>query len=222
MVGADIRQFRSAWHRAVQQDQPQPEVAHHWVSALRRQLPTGKGREIANMIQTNAATFPGNSGGPLLDSGGRLIGVNTIAYLTGQSLAAFGFAIPVDVVSRIVPELIRAGRIPTAGIGIIPERSDGGRYFEGVLVLRTTPGSPAERAGLLGANVTTGTTGDVIVRANGQPVRSIYDLTAQLEHVGIGRRIELEIQRGGTTFKIEVEIVDIDGSPGASPLGSKP
>ena len=90
------------------------------ISALNRQLPTGKGRSIPNIIQTDAAVHPGNSGGPLLDSSGRLIGVNTIAYSNSELGASFGFAIPVDAVNRIVPRLIREGHIPTPGIGIVP------------------------------------------------------------------------------------------------------
>ena len=182
------------------------------ISALRRQLPTAKGRQITNMIQTTASIFPGNSGGPLLDSSGRLIGVNTVAYGSGQSATSLGFAIPVDLVNRVVPELIRAGRIPTAGIGIVPERlSDSdGRYIEGVVIGRIISGSPADRAGLLGTSSTPKAIGDIIVKADGQLVRNIFDLTSQLEHIGIGQVIQLEVNRNGTMLKIEVEIIDID------------
>jgi S1-C subfamily serine protease len=193
-----------------------------FLTALKRQLPTGRGREIANMIQTNAALFPGNSGGPLLDSSGRLIGVNTVAYLTGQLAASLGFAIPVDVVSRIAPELIRSGRIPTAGIGIVPGLgAEGDRHVAGVIVGQVLPGSPAEQAGLRGASVAKGISGDVIVSANGQPIRSIYDLTAQLEHVGIGTRISLGVERDGSFLEIEVEIIDIDATPATSGAHAK-
>ena len=89
------------------------------ISALERRLPTSGGREIANVIQTDAAINPGNSGGPLLDSAGRLIGVNTAIYSPSGSNAGIGFAIPVDVVNRIVPQLISNGRVPTPGIGIV-------------------------------------------------------------------------------------------------------
>jgi hypothetical protein len=88
------------------------------ISALRRRMPTAAGREVADVIQTDAAINPGNSGGPLLDSAGRLIGVTT-AILSSGANAGIGFAIPVDVVNRVVPELIRAGRVPTPGIGIV-------------------------------------------------------------------------------------------------------
>src|SRR5262249_28003350 len=88
------------------------------ISALKRRLPTSAGREISNVIQTDAAINPGNSGGPLLDSAGRLIGVNTAILSPSGTNAGIGFAIPVDVVNRIVPQLIRDGRVPTPGIGI--------------------------------------------------------------------------------------------------------
>ena len=96
------------------------------ISALSRRLPTSGGREVANVIQTDAAINPGNSGGPLLDSAGRLIGVNTAIYSPSGAYAGIGFAIPVDVVNRVVPQLIRNGRVPIPGIGIqAGERRDG-------------------------------------------------------------------------------------------------
>ena len=94
------------------------------ISALKRRMPTSAGREISNVIQTDAAINPGNSGGPLLDSAGRVIGVNTAIISPSGTSAGIGFAIPIDVVNRIVPELIRNGRVPTPGIGIVTARSD--------------------------------------------------------------------------------------------------
>jgi S1-C subfamily serine protease len=116
------------------------------ISALKRHLPTSGGRGIANVIQTDAAINPGNSGGPLLDSAGRLIGVNTAIYSPSGSNAGIGFAIPVDVVNRVVPELIRNGRVPTPGIGIVgdDETLAARLGIEGVVVVRTVPGSPAD------------------------------------------------------------------------------
>jgi 2-alkenal reductase len=182
------------------------------ISALKRQLPTGRGREIGNIIQTDAAIYPGNSGGPLLDSAGRLIGVNTIAYAVTQSPSSLGFAIPVDLVKRIVPQLIATGRVATPGIGIVPgdEAATFTARIDGVVVARIRPGSPAERAGLQGADPATGASGDIITAANGQTVRNIYDLTHQLELLGIGKRIALTINRRGQMTQAEVEIVDID------------
>ena len=89
------------------------------ISALKRRLPTSAGRQIGNIIQTDAAINPGNSGGPLIDSAGRLIGVNTAIFSPSGANAGIGFAIPVDIVNRIVPDLIRNGRVPTPGIGIV-------------------------------------------------------------------------------------------------------
>jgi 2-alkenal reductase len=90
------------------------------ISALNRRLPTSQGHQISNMIQTDAATYPGNSGGPLLNSAGRLIGVNTISYSIPGSQVALGFAIPADLVTRVIPELIAGARTPGAGIGKVP------------------------------------------------------------------------------------------------------
>src|SRR6267154_6357477 len=125
------------------------------ISALKRRLPTSSGREIANVIQTDCAINPGNSGGPLLDSAGRLIGVTTAILSPSGSNAGIGFAIPVDIVNRVVPDLIRNGRVPTPGIGIVSaSEADAARLgTEGVIVVRTVPGSPAERAGIRGGRL---------------------------------------------------------------------
>lgn len=185
------------------------------ISALKRRLPTSGGREIANVIQTDAAINPGNSGGPLLDSAGRLIGVNTAIFSPSGSNAGIGFAIPVDVVNRIVPELIRNGRVPTPGIGIVAasEATATRLGVEGVVVVRTAPGSPAERAGLRGVNTSTETLGDVIVGASGKPVRHLADLTDQLEQIGIGRKIQLKVNKSGSIISMEIEVIDVGRTP---------
>jgi len=185
------------------------------ISGLRRQLPTTRSREIANIIQTDAAVYPGNSGGPLLDSAGRVIGVISAFFSLAAPNTALGFAIPSDVASRIIPELISKGRIPTAGIGIVPaEEADTMRAgIDGVVVAQVRPGSPAERAGLHGANAQAGTQGDVIVAADGVPIRSPFDLTNLLERVGIGKTVALTVKRDGRTTAMPVDIVDMDGSP---------
>src|SRR5690349_14026867 len=117
------------------------------ISALKRRLPTSNGREIANVIQTDTAINPGNSGGPLIDSAARVIGVTTAILSPSGSNAGIGFAIPVDVINRIVPELIRNGRVPTPGIGIVAASEAVATRLgvQGVLVVRTAPGSPADR-----------------------------------------------------------------------------
>ncbi|MGA7450669.1 MAG: trypsin-like peptidase domain-containing protein [Rhodoplanes sp.] len=185
------------------------------ISALKRRLPTSNGREISNVIQTDAAINPGNSGGPLLDSAGRLIGVNTAIYSPSGSNAGIGFAIPVDTVNRVVPELIRGGRVPTPGIGIVSadEPAASRLGVEGVVVARTIPDSPADRAGLRGIDRISGALGDVIVAANGNPVRRLADLTEQLEEKGVGQTIELTIKRDGSTVIVSVVIADIGQAP---------
>ncbi len=184
------------------------------ISALKRRLPTSGGREIANVIQTDAAINPGNSGGPLLDSAGRLIGVNTAIFSPSGAYAGIGFAIPVDVVNRIVPGIIRDGRVPTPGIGIqAADEAVATRLgVDGVVIVRTVPGSPAERAGLRGMNPKTRAVGDVIVGVNDKPVRRLADLTDELEQVGTGKQVQLTLNRGGSRTTVPVDVVDIGGS----------
>jgi 2-alkenal reductase len=181
------------------------------ISALKRRLPTSGGREITNVIQTDAAINPGNSGGPLLDSAGRVIGVNTAILSPSGTSAGIGFAIPIDSVNRVVPELISRGSVPTPGIGIVAanEAAATRAGVEGVVILRTAPGSPAERAGLRGVDPATGRLGDVIVGVNGKPVRQLADLTQELERVGVGKRVALAVQRDGRETAVEVEVTDI-------------
>ena len=181
------------------------------ISALKRRLPTSGGREIGNVVQTDAAVNPGNSGGPLLDSAGRLIGVTTAIISPSGSNAGIGFAIPVDTVNRIVPELIDKGRVPTPGIGIIAANEAVATRLgiEGSVVVRALPGSPAADAGLRGINQASGELGDVIVGANGQPTRRLSDLTDQLETVGVGRDIELSVKRNDQTVTVKVKVEDV-------------
>ncbi len=181
------------------------------ISALKRRLPTAGGREISNVIQTDAAINPGNSGGPLLDSAGRLIGVNTAIVSPGGSNSGLGFAIPVDTVNRVVPELIRTGRMPTPGIGVVlaNEAVATRLGIEGVIIAQVAPGSPAQRAGLQGINFATGTIGDTIVMADGKTVRRVPDLTDELEKVGVGGKVQLTVERGGRQRSVEVDVIDV-------------
>jgi S1-C subfamily serine protease len=181
------------------------------ISALKRRLPTDSGREITNVIQTDTAINPGNSGGPLLDSAGRLIGVNTAIISPSGSSAGIGFAVPVDVVNRVVPDLIKNGRVPTPGIGIVAagEAVSTRLGVEGVIVVRTAPASPADRAGIRGVDFGSGALGDVIVQADGKPVRRLSDLTDQIEQLGAGKSINIGLKRGSETRDVNVDIVDI-------------
>jgi len=188
------------------------------ISALKRRLPTSGGREIADVIQTDAAINPGNSGGPLLDSAGRLIGVNTAIYSPSGTSAGIGFAIPVDVVNRVVPELIRTGRVPTPGIGILAgdETLNAQLGLTGVIVAGVVPGSPADRAGLRGVDARAGIIGDVIVGVDDAPVRRLSDLTDRLERVGVGKTVSLTVVRNNRRETIEVAVVDVgEQGPGS-------
>ncbi|SDR63469.1 2-alkenal reductase [Rhizobiales bacterium GAS113] len=191
------------------------------ISSLKRRLPTSGGREIGNVIQTDAAINPGNSGGPLLDSAGRLIGVNTAIFSPSGANAGIGFAIPVDVVNRVVPELIRSGRVSAPGIGIVAGNETVATRLgvEGVIVVRTVPGSPAARAGLQGVNASTGELGDIIIVANGQPIRRLADLADQVEQTGVGKTVELTLRRGSNKTSKTVEVTDVDVRATPSGLG---
>jgi len=115
------------------------------VSALKRRLPTDSGREIVDMIQTDAAIDPGNSGGPLIDGAGQLIGVATAIYSPSGASAGIGFAAPVDTVKRVVPILIQSGRVPTPAIGV-GIAAEGAAIFlgiDGLVIASVVPGLPA-------------------------------------------------------------------------------
>lgn len=181
------------------------------ISALDRRLPTASNREIAGVIQTDAAINPGNSGGPLLDSAGRLIGVTT-AILSGTgSFAGIGFAVPVDTVNRIVPALIKDGRVPRPGIGIMaaPEEMAGRMGVAGIVVAQVQPGSSAAKAGLNGIDRSTNMLGDVITHVNDRPVASIAEMATELERAGIGKQARLTVLRDGRTRTITVMVMDI-------------
>jgi 2-alkenal reductase len=180
------------------------------ISALRRRLPTDGGREIADVIQTDAAINPGNSGGPLLDSGGRLIGVNTAIYSPSGASAGIGFAIPVDTVNRIVPQLIRDGRVPSPAIGVALAGEGAAQRIgvEGLVILDVAPGGPAARAGLRGVDRAAGTLGDILVAADGRPLRRLADLVAALEARGVGAALPLTVLRAGRPQTVTVEIGD--------------
>jgi S1-C subfamily serine protease len=177
------------------------------VSALNREIESFNQRTIRGVVQTDAAINPGNSGGPLLDSAGRLIGVNTqIASPSGAS-AGIGFAIPVDEVNRIVPRLIRDGRISRPALGITAAGEGLQRALrlpDGVALVRINPGGPAARAGLQAfARAADGSivAGDVITAINDEPVRNLDDMLTVLERHGSGESVTLTLWRAGKTRK---------------------
>jgi 2-alkenal reductase len=180
------------------------------VSALGRRLPSVTAREVKGMIQTDAPINPGNSGGPLLDSAGRLIGVNSAIVSGSGASAGIGFAIPVDIVNRVATQLIRNGHVPLPGIGIVAAKQGETTSLgiDGVIILRTLPGSPAAQAGIEGATPD-GVIRDIVTKANGKPVHSMEELTSILEDEGIGKQVGLTIDRDGQTRTVNVTIVDI-------------
>lgn len=169
------------------------------VSALGRELRSPSGRRIRDVIQTDAAINPGNSGGPLLDSGGRLIGVSTAIFSPSGASAGIGFAVPVDAVTRLVPQLIARGRAIQAGIGatFIPERFNAAiGVKEGVAIADVQPDGPAAKAGLTGAQLTRSrrvVLGDRIVAVDGKPVRSEDDVRDVFETAGVGATVTLTV-----------------------------
>ena len=181
------------------------------VSALERRLPTANGREVRGVIQTDAAINPGNSGGPLMDSSGRLIGVNTAIYSESGGSAGIGFAIPVDLVKRVVPQIIKTGRAPRPGIGIVAADESVAAQIgvRGIVVLGVSEGSPAEQAGIMPFRPGAPEPGDVIVRLNGQPVDTLSDFVAALDEIGVGKEVTLTLRRGGTERDVKVSVVDL-------------
>jgi len=180
------------------------------ISALDRYLPTQSYAEIAGAIQTDAAINPGNSGGPLLDSAGRLIGVNTAIRSSSGSSAGVGFSIPVDLVNRIVPQLIARGRAASPGIGIIPfdpfvVARNG---IKGVVVNGIRAGAPAAQAALKPLDSRTGQLGDVITAVNGRPVETLSTFVAELDRAGIGNVAEITIVRDGKERREKIRVID--------------
>ena len=181
------------------------------VSALGREIEAAGNRTIRNVIQTDAAINPGNSGGPLLDSSGRLIGVNTAIYSPSGASVGIGFAIPVDTVKKIVPELIAHGRLvrPILGIESAPDQWANRYDFKGVAVLRTAPGLPAERAGLRGvyrSNRGGWQLGDVIIGIDGLPISNYDDLMNVLENRRPGDKVKVDYLRDGKTYQTSLEL----------------
>ncbi|CAN7375307.1 trypsin-like peptidase domain-containing protein [Pseudorhodoferax sp. LjRoot39] len=182
------------------------------VSALNREIESVTRRTIRGAIQTDAAINPGNSGGPLLDSAGRLVGVNTAIYSPSGASAGIGFSIPVDEVNRIVPRLIRDGRFVRPALGVAYATEPFNRALglpRGVAILRVQPGSPAAQAGLRA--FTRGErgihAGDVITAIDGEAVASPDDVLNLLERRQAGDRVELTLWRGGSTRKERVTLV---------------
>jgi S1-C subfamily serine protease len=183
------------------------------ISGLGREIEGVTGIPIRGAIQTDAAINPGNSGGPLLDSSGRLIGMNTSILSPSGASAGIGFAVPVDTIARIVPDLIKYGRElrPTIGVELADDALTRRFGLLGALILNVVPNSPAAKAGLTPTRQEASTgrisLGDVIVAVDGAQVKSNADLYLALEGHKHGDKVKLTLNRGGKPAEVEVELV---------------
>jgi S1-C subfamily serine protease len=181
------------------------------ISGLGRQIRSVTGRPIDGVIQTDAAINPGNSGGPLLDSAGRLIGVNTAIYSPSGAYAGIGFAVPVDTVNRIVPDLIEHGKVIRPILGVLPaeRRVMEQLELEGALVLNVVPGSAAEEAGIRPTQIDRRgriQLGDLIVAVDDKPVKSADELILTLEKYSIGDEVTITVQRDDEKLDLKARL----------------
>ncbi|MGQ9424503.1 S1C family serine protease [Gilvimarinus sp. F26214L] len=185
------------------------------VSALDRTISAGaEGATIDRLIQTDAAINPGNSGGPLLDSAGRLIGINTAIYSPSGAYAGIGFAVPVDVINEVVPQLIDKGRFVRPALGIQADPVINQAFTRrlgvtGVLVLRVEPGSAAAQAGLRAARATPDgnlVPGDIITAVDGREISSVDELISTLDDYAVGDTLEITLWREGQGHTVEVTL----------------
>jgi S1-C subfamily serine protease len=183
------------------------------VSALGREIRAPSGRRIRGVIQTDAAINPGNSGGPLLNSLGQLVGVNTAIYSPSGASAGIGFAIPVNTVREVVPQLISYGRMlrPIMGVELASDRWRKRYGIEGLPIVRVYPGLPAAEAGLRGAwRSARGDImlGDIIVAIDDEPVRSHDDYLSIMEDHKPGEQVAVTVRLGDDERVIEVELIE--------------
>lgn len=181
------------------------------ISALGREIQSVTQRPIQDVIQTNAAINPGNSGGPLLDSAGRLIGMNTAIYSPTGGSIGIGFAVPVDTINRIVPQLIRQGKVDRVGLGvsIAADQVATQLGIQGVLVLEVYPDGGAARAGLIATKVDDEnrvTLGDIIIAINRVKIDDSNDLYRALDNVPPGTSVTVRVRRGREELEVPVEV----------------
>ncbi|MCK6448541.1 MAG: trypsin-like peptidase domain-containing protein [Planctomycetes bacterium] len=179
------------------------------ISGLNREIRSKSNRRIRNVIQTDAAINPGNSGGPLLDSGGRLIGMNTAILSPSGTNSGVGFAVPVDTINRIVPKLIGGDSVERPGLGVtIDERNS--RYLRagGLIVAEVEEGGAAARAGIQPLRVRDNGEAvyDVIVGVGDRPVRTMEELRDALDGYDIGDRVQVSVRRGAKLEKLDITL----------------
>lgn len=181
------------------------------ISGLGREIKSVTDRPIQGVIQTDAAINPGNSGGPLLDSAGRLIGMNTAIVSPSGAYAGIGFAVPVDTINRIVPQLIKTGRVKKPGLGIRVLESEIAHQngLVGAIIANVVPGSPAEKAGLRpihrGRNGAI-EIGDIITAIDGHSVEDGNDLLRVLDEKSPGDVVALVIDRNGERQEVSIQL----------------
>ena len=184
------------------------------VSALDREIQSPSNRTIRGVIQTDAAINPGNSGGPLLNSLGQLIGVNTAIYSPSGGSAGIGFAIPVNTVIEVVPQLIAFGKImrPVLGVELASDRWLRRYRVEGVPIVRTYRGFPAEVAGMVGARRGSRgeiILGDVITEIDGERVANNDEFLSEMERHRVGDTIDIVTTREGEEKRFTVELSEV-------------
>ncbi|HEY3500917.1 MAG TPA: trypsin-like peptidase domain-containing protein [Polyangiaceae bacterium] len=184
------------------------------VSALGRSMEGVGGVMIRDLVQTDAAINPGNSGGPLLDSGGRLIGMNTAIYSKSGAFAGIGFAVPVSSIQRVVPQIIRTGRAEQVGLGIRidpDQRLEQRAGVRGVIVLGVEPGGPADKAGLRSVTSTARglVLGDVIVGLDRDTINDYSDLYNALDAHQVGDKVKVKVRRGNGVVDLELALTQV-------------
>ncbi|HSD88203.1 MAG TPA: trypsin-like peptidase domain-containing protein [Kofleriaceae bacterium] len=182
------------------------------ISGLGREIKSVSGRPITDVIQTDASINPGNSGGPLLDSSGRLIGINTAIYSPSGANAGIGFAVPVDTVNNIVPQLLQHGKIvrPGLGINIVGDQLAQAKGIDGVIILQVMPGGAADHAGVVGIQSTPdgNVVGDIIIGIDGKDVHKSTDLFKAIDAHKPGDTVDVTVtnpQSGKRTVKVTLQ-----------------
>jgi S1-C subfamily serine protease len=181
------------------------------ISALGREIDSVTRRPIQGVIQTDAAINPGNSGGPLLDTAGRLIGMNTAIYSPSGASSGIGFAIPVDTINRLVPELIRFGKITRPGLGVqVAEDQIAQQWgLPGPLVVDVPQGSAAARAGIRPTRRDSNgrvRLGDVVIAIDGKKITSSNELFLLLERYKVGDTVSVTLLRDGKQEQVKVTL----------------
>ena len=194
------------------------------VSAVGRSLKSDSGRQIRNVIQTDAAINPGNSGGPLLNSRGEVIGINTAIFTPSGGSVGIGFAVPVNIAKKLLPQLVARGRashpwLGISGMDINPTvaKALSLPVKEGVMIAQVTPNGPAARAGLRGSqrrvrvgNFMVNVGGDIIQHLDGETIATVDDLTAFLdERKKAGDEVRVNVLRDGKSLALTVRLGEL-------------